>query len=145
VIKLAAFTICVLQACRPPDDDYSNGLPVIVQLTYSRSGEDLLNPSTPSGFSFDKIELFNVEKGHNVPLYNSNLASPSYCALTDSAGQYRLLVYPQGEVTLLQLNKTTFDTLSYLIKGSKIQIWYNSNWVIENARLNQVYSFEILK
>jgi hypothetical protein len=100
VTRLALLTICVLQACRPSDDDYSNGLPVIVQLTYSKGGEDLLNPSTPNGFSFDKIELFNVEKGHNELLFNSNLASPHYCALSDSAGQYRLSVYPQGEVTL---------------------------------------------
>jgi hypothetical protein len=105
-----------------------------VDISYINSAhEDLLNTAVIGSFTADSIHLYNLNKGVKTEVNNRVDYPHNFFIYRDDEFQkYDLQVFIEVDTTLLELNKTTTDTIVCLIARSANtfiirKVWYNGN------------------
>ena len=97
-------------------------------------GNDLLSSSSPSYFSANAIQVYTMINGTKTAVHHANYDYPQNFLIykNDSLKSYFIRIFLENNETLLQLNPTITDTLTYTVDNSNgnsllTKLWYNGS------------------
>jgi hypothetical protein len=95
--------------------------------------EDLLDTAVTGSFKTDSIHLYNVVRGVKMEVSNrADYPHNFFIRKNEEFKKYVLRVFLEVDTTLLELNRSTTDTITCLFDRSEDnfiirKVWYNGN------------------